>query len=231
MARRRRKKGRHQTDRTPAVPKPPPTGRQPPKPAGYHWDQVEPVVYPDGRRGCRWCKRIVPTHRHSWCGDPVCLFEWKRRTTWALTRRAVFDRDGGICALCGFNAVRAETELREALARRVGPGLAHAALTGTHVVQYEREGRLSVCRVFEPEPFPADLIAELAARHFQPTSAYRPRKSLWEVDHIRPVSQGGAWFDMSNLRTLCPACHLAKTTRENAERRRATTGVRPCSRT
>ena len=146
----------------------------------------------------------------------------------------MFERDGGICALCGFNAVRAETEFREALSRRIGPGLTHASLSGCRVVRYELEGRLSVCRIFEPVPLPADLIAEIAERHGQPTSAYRPRKSLWEVDHIQPVSQGGAWHDMSNLRTLCPGCHIRKTARENVERAQAARvlkGGRPCSRT
>lgn len=31
-----------------------------------------------------------------------------------------------------------------------------------------------------------------------------------EVDHIKPVSEGGAEFDAANCQTLCRNCHLAK---------------------
>lgn len=36
-----------------------------------------------------------------------------------------------------------------------------------------------------------------------------------EVDHIRPLRRGGAPWDLTNLQTLCRACHIAKTRREN----------------
>ena len=35
-----------------------------------------------------------------------------------------------------------------------------------------------------------------------------------EVDHIKPVSQGGAEFDPDNLQTLCRRCHIRKSTTE-----------------
>ena len=39
----------------------------------------------------------------------------------------------------------------------------------------------------------------------------RPGRSF-EVDHIRPLSEGGSAFDMENLQTLCRPCHFDKTT-------------------
>src|SRR5579872_5700775 len=33
------------------------------------------------------------------------------------------------------------------------------------------------------------------------------RASLWDADHIVPVSEGGGECDLSNLRTLCLKCH------------------------
>ena len=36
-----------------------------------------------------------------------------------------------------------------------------------------------------------------------------------EVDHVIPLSGGGAPFDMANLQTLCRGCHIAKTRGEN----------------
>ena len=35
------------------------------------------------------------------------------------------------------------------------------------------------------------------------------------VDHVQPVSEGGAWFDVENLQGLCAACHSVKTRGEN----------------
>lgn len=35
----------------------------------------------------------------------------------------------------------------------------------------------------------------------------RTRKSLWDADHIVPVSEGGGECDLDNLRTLCLRCH------------------------
>ncbi len=38
-----------------------------------------------------------------------------------------------------------------------------------------------------------------------------PRSSLWDADHIVPVSEGGGECDLSNLRTLCLKCHRVVT--------------------
>ena len=32
-----------------------------------------------------------------------------------------------------------------------------------------------------------------------------------EIDHIQPISKGGARFDMANLRSLCRTCHIKVT--------------------
>lgn len=44
------------------------------------------------------------------------------------------------------------------------------------------------------------------------------RRRYWEVDHIRPVVEGGGSCGLENLRTLCWECHR-KTTRELGIRR------------
>lgn len=44
-----------------------------------------------------------------------------------------------------------------------------------------------------------------------------PRRSLWELDHIVPLIDGGS-HDVSNLQTLCTPCHKRKTAREARER-------------
>lgn len=42
------------------------------------------------------------------------------------------------------------------------------------------------------------------------------RAAAREVDHIRPISEGGSRRDPGNLQSLCKPCHSAKT---NAQRR------------
>ena len=46
---------------------------------------------------------------------------------------------------------------------------------------------------------------------------FKPRKSLWELDHRVPLIDGGSHGD-ENLQTLCTPCHTRKTAREARER-------------
>ena len=36
------------------------------------------------------------------------------------------------------------------------------------------------------------------------------------VDHIVPIKQGGAAFDMNNLQSLCQSCHSSKSAKEGS---------------
>ncbi len=47
------------------------------------------------------------------------------------------------------------------------------------------------------------------------------RKSLWDADHILPVSEGGGECDLRNIRTLCLRCHRAATAALRERVRRA----------
>lgn len=47
------------------------------------------------------------------------------------------------------------------------------------------------------------------------------RKSLWDADHIVPVSEGGGECDLTNLRTLCLRCHRTVTAALRERIRRA----------
>lgn len=57
------------------------------------------------------------------------------------------------------------------------------------------------------------------------------RKSLWDADHILPVSEGGGECDLSNMRTLCLKCHRAYTAqlRERRIRERGLNCILPAS--
>jgi 5-methylcytosine-specific restriction enzyme A len=49
----------------------------------------------------------------------------------------------------------------------------------------------------------------------------RMRKSLWDADHILPVSEGGGECDLDNIRTLCLRCHRRVTAQLRERVRRA----------
>jgi 5-methylcytosine-specific restriction protein A len=39
------------------------------------------------------------------------------------------------------------------------------------------------------------------------------------IDHIKPISEGGAALDLENLQTLCKQCHAIKTGKETSKRK------------
>ena len=49
----------------------------------------------------------------------------------------------------------------------------------------------------------------------------RMRKSLWDADHILPVTEGGGECDLDNIRTLCLRCHRLVTAQLRERIRRA----------
>lgn len=45
------------------------------------------------------------------------------------------------------------------------------------------------------------------------------RPGRLECDHVKPIDQGGAAWDLDNLQALCRGCHIAKTQTENAQKK------------
>lgn len=39
-----------------------------------------------------------------------------------------------------------------------------------------------------------------------------------EIDHIKPISEGGEPFDIENLQSLCVSCHAKKSAKEGLKR-------------
>lgn len=46
-----------------------------------------------------------------------------------------------------------------------------------------------------------------------------------EVDHIKPLWEGGLEYDRNNLQSLCKACHIIKTSEEAKRRSKQFNGV------
>lgn len=57
---------------------------------------------PNGRALCRQCGAEVPKGRRTFCGN-ACVDGWTVRNNPSLMRRRVFERDRGVCAICGVD--------------------------------------------------------------------------------------------------------------------------------
>lgn len=55
----------------------------------------------DGAKVCRWCGGPVPKPRRTFCSEE-CLTQYSIRSGFS-TRNAVWERDNGMCALCGID--------------------------------------------------------------------------------------------------------------------------------
>lgn len=74
--------------------------------AGGGWvDPAELPKGPNGRTLCRWCEsEITEPRRRTFCSQE-CVEEHRIRTSASYARYKVFERDRGVCALCGVQAV------------------------------------------------------------------------------------------------------------------------------
>ena len=103
-------------------------------------------------------------------------------------RAAVFDRDHGVCSICGLDTERIR-RIVETIRERT---------------QWDRYSKA------------IELVRAWCRRAIRCTDAYSNDvarcwlNTLWEVDHTKPVAEGGS-NDMSNLRTACLKCHPRET--------------------
>jgi 5-methylcytosine-specific restriction enzyme A len=71
-------------------------------PKAGHIDARQLPRGPHGRALCRNCGTEVPQGRRTFCGE-ACADDWAVRNSPTMMRRRVFQRDKGICALCGID--------------------------------------------------------------------------------------------------------------------------------
>jgi len=64
---------------------------------------------PSGERLCRNCHGPMPPDKRKHNCSPRCVKEWRCKTSPQMMRRAVFERDHGVCATCGIDT---EAEFR-----------------------------------------------------------------------------------------------------------------------
>jgi 5-methylcytosine-specific restriction protein A len=137
---------------------------------------------PDGRILCRWCEGPVAPPRRTFC-SAECVDEFRIRSDPQFVREKLFERDHGVCRLCGVN-----TELL-----RVELNLKVKALGYTWRTRHDRR--------FMPG------LRELAKQYGISAQRIRSGKGLWDADHVVPVVEGGGECGLENYRTLCIPCH------------------------
>lgn len=59
-----------------------------------------------GQKVCYECKGPIPKPRRTFCSS-ACVDRWKIRTDPGWVRQKVFERDKGVCALCGVDCIAA----------------------------------------------------------------------------------------------------------------------------
>lgn len=193
--------------------------RRKPRPAGYHWDAAEMARQPDGGRSCRWCRRPVAKGRLNWCADPDCLLQWKFRTRKEVFRSVVYARDRGVCSACGLRTDDYDLkrlELQRYYAERIACHLA----TGEDWRRWRTDPETRVITDPSGAPYPPAHWKALYDRALPWRAAHRVAidEPPWQADHVVPVADGGDWFDLANIRTLCVPCHRGVTAVQNSER-------------
>lgn len=130
--------------------------------------------------------------RLTWC-SATCVQEYAIRSSAASVRAHVYDRDKGVCALCGLDTDAVEKRAQE-LRRQ----------------KYERKEAGWISGVRIEVPGHGEKYIDLS-------------RSPWQADHIVPVAEGGGACGLENYRTLCIWCHPKETgklrRRLNAARR------------
>ena len=153
---------------------------------------------PSGRALCRECRKEVPKDRKSFCSSK-CVDAWKLRSQPEYVRIKLFERDKGVCALCGTDCVRLVKDLETLDLNSAG--------------RWSRSwfGREQYRKMLEQNsPLNARLTELGIPRH---RYYGRRRYGIWDADHIVAVVEGGGECGLDNYRTLCCKCHKAETSK------------------
>lgn len=171
-------------------------------------ERLPPMPAVSGRGRCRWCaEKIVYGEGHKRAGQIITRRTWHepcvriyKIAAWGeATRRAVYQRDKGVCAECKKASGR----------RQVGWNRKPAQW-----IPFEQFAWLMPSSELDPSSYCSRVWPNwenLAweADHIVP---------LWSLPEMIPFDQRERWWGLENLQTLCEAHHKAKSAREAALR-------------
>lgn len=174
-------------------------------------------VFGDVSQGteCRICGRNVEDRRMKYCSDYCSNIASAvmMLLNWSSVRRRIIERDDDTCQSCGFDYSkerRARDHIRARIDEQLGDRPEHPGIEAT--VEDDRD--FDWDEYFERVKAWQDRREELQEKYGDPHEC----ETTLEVDHIKPLSEGGHPFDPANLQTLCTKCHQQKSSREAAER-------------
>lgn len=126
---------------------------------------------------CRWCKSQIVGRRRSFCSD-VCVHEHKLRSDVGYMRKAVYERDLGICSFCKRDCEQLKKDALQILNQNYDDGVQFLKNSG----------------------YPQRRIKRFVKNK-------EKGFALWDADHIIPVFCGGGGCGLDDMRTLCVPCH------------------------
>nr|BFD33471.1 hypothetical protein GTC16762_30900 [Pigmentibacter ruber] len=126
---------------------------------------------------CRWCNSEIFGRRRSFCSD-ACVHEHKLRSDVGYMRKAVFERDNGVCSLCKRDCEQLRKDALE-------------------ILKSNYEDAVKFLKDFG---YPERRIKSFIKNK-------EKGFALWDADHIIPVTRGGGGCSLEGMRTLCVPCH------------------------
>ena len=137
---------------------------------------------------CLYCLTLhQPARESPFCSDR-CAAQFSSAESQASARRQLFERELGVCQLCGYDA--------------------HAFYRRLVALQSEQE-RLQ-CVMGSPYSTASDRLRRMLTAPKE--------GDFWEADHIVPVAEGGGETSLDNFQTLCVPCHQKKTRQQAADK-------------
>ncbi len=156
--------------------------------------EIAPTKKKDGKYLCSWCGKKLSGRRTRYCSN-ACSDEVWIRSDPSYAKRKTFRRDKGVCASCGKDTAR-QKKLVQALLYNIRKKAGYTDYWG----YYDRVPAFRKAR---------SIVADLIKVRIS-----RLNGDLWDMDHIKPVSQGGGLCGLENYQTLCIPCHKDKTRKQ-----------------
>jgi len=184
--------------------------------AGWTWGKYSKERGPNGRGLCRLCKKEVPPGRRTFC-SPECVHNWKITSDPGYVRIKLWERDKGVCAICGLDTVKLVAQLEKEFEMEKRWGYRYYNRGGEYLYGEKR-------KIVE------DRLAEFGIT----TSRWYSRRSnrgIWDADHATPVIEGGGECGLDGFRTLCCKCHKEETNklRQRLREKRMQEQLKPVS--
>ena len=194
-------------------------------PSGRNFQCTQPVIYKDKGTSCQKivylclnCLKEISLSETEEFEDirssSILLFcsskcekDMKAKASSGAARRQLMKRDRGVCAMCNLDCATLIKRL-QSIEKSPEPGSEAAP-----VWKEQREQLL--CRK-EYQSFSSRLSKAMKEALVDKALSGK----AWQADHIIPVFEGGGQCTITNLRTLCTACHRDVTAEQASKRKR-----------